>query len=269
MQESGSMNPQPSSRPDRIGVLLETLSAVRVGWIGVHEEGFYPKGAEVPWEVVPTNRLIALEKGELVYRFEGEELVCREGALWLVPEWTHRSWRTGEGCRIIWAEFAAPPGMGALPMVYVNKQPWSDLRQVVANEKEPIFQEMALKLLLMRLLREGDWRNNPVQGDLSLPSVVELLRANLHEPGLLGQLPGKLRMSPRQLRDRFRNALGMSPGRYLEMLRMQQARYLLLTTDRSVKEVAALTGFDDPLYFSRRYRRFWNHSPKRHRTPNP
>jgi len=42
---------------------------------------------------------------------------------------------------------------------------------------------------------------------------------------------------------------------YLEAMRMEQARLLLLRTDLSVQEIATRVGYEDAYYFSTRFRR--------------
>jgi AraC-like DNA-binding protein len=48
-------------------------------------------------------------------------------------------------------------------------------------------------------------------------------------------------------------------------LKIQRACFLLDTTDQSVKAIAADLGFDDPLYFSRCFRRVHDSSPTQYR----
>lgn len=59
----------------------------------------------------------------------------------------------------------------------------------------------------------------------------------------------------------FEEHLGVSPTQYLTRFRMQQASSLLERTDLSVKAVAFSVGFEDPLYFSRRFREVMGKSP--------
>ena len=46
---------------------------------------------------------------------------------------------------------------------------------------------------------------------------------------------------------------------------MARARIMLRHTGRSVKEVAQATGYDDPLYFSKQFRRHAGMSPREYR----
>jgi transcriptional regulator GlxA family with amidase domain len=55
------------------------------------------------------------------------------------------------------------------------------------------------------------------------------------------------------------------PARYVMQLRMRDARRLLVETDLSIAEVARHTGFEDPLYFSRSFRKLAGVSPRLYR----
>jgi len=52
---------------------------------------------------------------------------------------------------------------------------------------------------------------------------------------------------------------------YVQSRRMEMAKRLLINTDRSVSQVASLTGFADPFYFSRLFRKTQGCSPARYR----
>ncbi len=59
------------------------------------------------------------------------------------------------------------------------------------------------------------------------------------------------------------------PARYVMKLRMREARRLLVETDLTVAEVALRTGFEDPLYFSRCFRRLTGVPPSHYRARFP
>ena len=61
-------------------------------------------------------------------------------------------------------------------------------------------------------------------------------------------------ISASTLRRRWHEALKTTPGRYLLDLRIQKARRLLAETTLQVGEIARESGFEDMLYFSRRFK---------------
>ena len=56
------------------------------------------------------------------------------------------------------------------------------------------------------------------------------------------------------LRRRFKEATGYSPKEYALRIRLSRAKELLTLTSRSVEDIAAAVGFNDPYYFSRLFR---------------
>ena len=64
----------------------------------------------------------------------------------------------------------------------------------------------------------------------------------------------------------FRETTGFSPRLYQTRLRMLKARQLLDTTDLPISNIARLVGYQDPLYFSRRFQLIHKVTPTEHRT---
>jgi len=64
----------------------------------------------------------------------------------------------------------------------------------------------------------------------------------------------------------FKKTTGVSPWNYALQLKIDKAKELLLSTGRSVKEVAGEVGFDDPNYFCRIFRKKTGVPPSRFRS---
>lgn len=63
----------------------------------------------------------------------------------------------------------------------------------------------------------------------------------------------------------FRQTVKQTPMQYILSLRMANAQSLLESTQYNITEVAAAVGYDDPLYFSRLFRRHTGFSPTKYR----
>ena len=63
----------------------------------------------------------------------------------------------------------------------------------------------------------------------------------------------------------FRSAMGTSPMKYILNIRIRNAQTLLETTDYSISVIASLVGYDNPMYFSRLFRKAKGMPPSKYR----
>ena len=98
-----------------------------------------------------------------------------------------------------------------------------------------------------------------------LVEAVELMESNIEEPMGLDELAHHVGISRRQLERIFRKNLDCVPTRYYLELRLRRARELLLTTSRSIVEIAFACGFVSPPHFSKCYREFFSIPPREER----
>ncbi|MBL09739.1 MAG: AraC family transcriptional regulator [Acidiferrobacteraceae bacterium] len=95
-----------------------------------------------------------------------------------------------------------------------------------------------------------------------LIEAVELMESNIEEPMGLDELAQHVGVSRRQLERIFKKHLDCVPTRYYLELRLRRARELLLTTPRSIVDVAFACGFVSPPHFSKCYREFFKIPPR-------
>jgi transcriptional regulator GlxA family with amidase domain len=98
-----------------------------------------------------------------------------------------------------------------------------------------------------------------------LLAVIDQMEKNLEEPLSRSELARGTGLSTRQLERLFRKYLGRSPARYYLELRLNKARLLLLQTNMSVIDVALACGFVSASHFSKCYRDFFGHTPRKER----
>ena len=96
-------------------------------------------------------------------------------------------------------------------------------------------------------------------------SIAYMLR-HLDEPLQVATLAARAGISPSHFFALFKRQIGCAPIDYFIRLRMQHACRLLDETMLSVKEVAAVLGYDDQFYFSRVFKAVNNVPPSRYRT---
>lgn len=73
------------------------------------------------------------------------------------------------------------------------------------------------------------------------------------------------RLTGRAFLKRFKRATGLSPIEYVQVLRIEEAKHLLETTDLPLDEIAADVGYAEPSSFRRLFRRMVGLSPSAYR----
>lgn len=91
------------------------------------------------------------------------------------------------------------------------------------------------------------------------------LREHSSESFSMSELADSLQLTMRTFNRRFKQATEVTPGEYLQNLRLNNARELLRTSNLSISEVAAQAGYPDSSYFCARFRKVMGLSPLSYR----
>ncbi|WP_165498184.1 arabinose operon transcriptional regulator AraC [Siculibacillus lacustris] len=102
--------------------------------------------------------------------------------------------------------------------------------------------------------------------DERLLMACKFMTDNLHRPLTVAEIAQAVCLSPSRLAHLFSATLGRSILKWREEQLIQFACQLLLVSPSPIKQIAAQVGFEDPLYFSRVFRRYTGRSPRAFRT---
>ena len=112
---------------------------------------------------------------------------------------------------------------------------------------------------------ETSLESNGAQSVQRIEQSIAYMREHLNQPLPVAKLAALAHISPSHFFALFKRRTGSSPMDYFTHLRMQHACRLLDATSASVKEVAAVLGYDDPFYFSRVFKAVNRIPPSRYR----
>lgn len=126
------------------------------------------------------------------------------------------------------------------------------------------------QLLLDRMRCMNDRQRIPLRHDIGtsqpkLTEVVKLMQANVEELLSLDELASFVNISRRQLERLFRSHLKCTPSQFYMNLRLDNARQLLMHTEKSILEVSLVCGFASTPYFSKSYRHRFGLPPREDR----
>jgi AraC family transcriptional regulator of arabinose operon len=223
-------------------------------------------------------------QGVHVMRSEGIEVTTRNKRVVLFPPDTPYEFNTITTTRDIWAIFQ--PSSTVLP--YLNRLTLKQRFFYLMLEKETpyqaeitsAFREMhtwwsnaipmfdladnCLERALM-LVYHSISRAEESDSDRRLLKVVEYINAHYIEDLHISDLARIAHLSVSRFAHIFKNQYKISPSAFVENQRIAKARELLLSTHRSVQEIADMTGFSNQFHFSARFKKLTGQSPSQFR----
>ena len=96
--------------------------------------------------------------------------------------------------------------------------------------------------------------------------IYDFIRENFNKKLSLKSLAAHFGCSPESIRKIFqRNFPGLTPGKLIVKLQLQEAVELLENTDNPIGDIAEKCGFSDLFTFSKKFRKFTGQSPREYR----
>lgn len=98
-----------------------------------------------------------------------------------------------------------------------------------------------------------------------IKSVKKYIDINFAENVTLDLLSTLFYLHPIYLQRKFKQEYGLSPTDYLTKVRIDHAKYYLVSTDMSIEEICYKVGFSYPSYFIKTFKKKANHTPNQYR----
>lgn len=247
-----------------------------------------PPGHTTGWRTLPGTLTATLAGHETVLQRPGlPDLRVRSGETVFVPQgqhhclivtskcsgvsrWSHISYRLLGGIDVF-SLIETPTTLSGRTSAAIGRlnEALAGLRRKEDCQLHTVARRQSLSLELLALLAE---RSTVRAGTLPmgeslqrLGAVLELISGNIADPPDIEQLARACSLSVSRFHSTFKSVMGISPGRYLQDLRLLRAKHLLLSSNVPVKTVAAETGFGDVFHFSRLFRKRCGASPSGYR----
>lgn len=120
--------------------------------------------------------------------------------------------------------------------------------------------------ILIRLLRTPIGRRvaqigNPKSGVQRIAEAVSWIRGHFAQPVTVEDMAGSVHMSASSFHQRFKAITSMSPLQYQKVLRLHEARRLMLFQGMDATAACRRVGYVSPSQFSREYSRFFGSAP--------
>ena len=129
--------------------------------------------------------------------------------------------------------------------------------EYTSDEPEPALIQHYAKAAIILIARKALGGNVP-DGQISarpFERVVRYMHDHLSEPLTVDSLAKAVNVSSSYLSRIFTQKVGVPPGIYLRSVRIETAKAMLSYGTRTIEEIAGLTGFSSPKYFSHAFRK--------------
>ena len=97
--------------------------------------------------------------------------------------------------------------------------------------------------------------------DPRVQRVIALMRHHLEQELPPSELVRAVNLSPSHLRRLFKAEVGMTAFKYMKLLRMERAKYLLENSFLSVKEIMTTVGINNRSHFVKDFKSLYGRTP--------
>jgi AraC-like DNA-binding protein len=226
------------------------------------------KETMVKTKVLKANRMILVEGGEGIFSLEGKEYPFSVGTLIFGFEGERFALMSGEGIRYLYIDFSGSRGESLLHRFGIH--PYARFREgcnaLIPFCKEclvstpqgnvDVVAECVLLYVFSRLSVHRDVKDDVLQ------RVLLYTEENFRDPELsISLVAREIGYNAKYLSHFFRERMNVGYSEYLRSVRFKYAISLFELGISSVKNVALLSGFSDPLYFSSAFKKAIGISP--------
>lgn len=127
--------------------------------------------------------------------------------------------------------------------------------------------------ILLQLLSRFFQETNPkevdkVQSYQRLTKAIRYINEHLHEPLSVEELSEMSHLHVDYFSRLFKKIMGLRPSEYINNKRIEQAQFMLVSTDITMKEIAERVGISSEAYFSRLFKKITQKTPSQYRKDN-
>ena len=161
---------------------------------------------------------------------------------------------------------------------HVDQQHFYSLcRQVLSQPELNIANDIMRLGLLMEYIawavksnyqsEQEEQRRHEYAPDIYVQYAVDFINEN-YITARITDVAGYIGIHRSYLTSIFKKKMGISPQEYLLQCRLKHSARLLLETDLPIQEISRRVGYDNPLTFSKVFKRFYGVSPRNYRIDN-
>lgn len=240
----------------------------------------YAPGYELTRSSFDSYLMEIILEGRVNIETEGERLTARAGQAVLIDCNKPHRYHSDTGWHALWVHFDGAPAKGYFSLILrQNGRVFATHRLQEAHEAlqgifdmfhqgQPLSETRMALYLTQALTALAESAEPAIASGEAGPinRAVELINRRVGEEPSVTELARMVGLSEYHFIRVFRQLMGVTPGQYIIISRMNHAKYLLKTTALSVGEIAAMAGYSSESMFTAAFRRTQGMTPTQYRT---
>ena len=238
-----------------------------------------------PWEdyniIVPNNKFYFVKEGEIEIITNDKSLIVSENEWLLIPAGVLHSYRltSKKYAKLYWVHFelllndksffnslTSPVKIKATQSNKIinlfNKIfKFSKINTLSAQLEVATSLNSLVSIYMNKLPTQVSLRDND-----AIDNIISYITNNYSEKFSLPELAASANFSVSQFTYNFKKRTGVSPIYYINLTRLEHAKYLLEQTTYPIGVIMEKVGFLDSAYFSKIFKKYYNISPLQYRT---
>ncbi|WP_170311504.1 helix-turn-helix domain-containing protein [Vallitalea okinawensis] len=231
-----------------------------------------------------SNEYVYIRKGAVKYWCDDQEHIAHAGDFYIIhPGQKHREVSYIEPLEFIYLKFRYKQ-MDQLshPQEQIIRNADKDIvtlmEQIIIELEE---QELGTKQIVEAIILQLIWRvkrrlnlNNDCDQvkidskNIIVQEAIEYIKSHQHEKITVKQIAENCNVSTDYLAHIFKEITEFSLLQYVDHIKMDEASIMLLNTDMNIRQIAYELGYNDALYFSKKFKKFFKLSPTDYRKQN-
>jgi len=204
--------------------------------------------------------IVYVISGKLEFHFENQTIKCQADDSILISQGTSYKVHYLEDSTSVVFNFYTDENLKFPPITSskINLYPsFKKIEEYSVNTSEYSYYAIMSELYnIVSKILQSNFQKNTL-----LKNAVKIINENFTDPNFLCKNISKmLNVSESYLRAQFKKSYGMSPSRYMTLIRMQEANNLLINNTK-ISETALLVGYSDIFQFSKAFKKFYGYAP--------
>lgn len=229
----------------------------------------------------PFTRLYVILEGEGVIEYHKRCMKLKAGLAYIIPSNMNFNCYTPKYMKKLYVHFKCMQWSRINVFDQVHDIPSCEIKTSVFEpfievlEQECLADYWRVKGTMMQLIYEFvSLRSSEVlkvtdeNSSQELSDLYARLKQGFSAKTRTSDIARELKISPSELSRLYKSATGVTLKYYLQQQLMEEAQVLLLTTNKSIKEIAAHLQYEDALYFTRVFRKCVGEAPTAYREKN-